>query len=169
MHVGILVSEGGGHSPDKWAVLSSEMIFRIDPVVDGDRLIAARRLQNDIAAALSPIFDAHQKEERDCLAKDGDAHLMHDHDARDRAAKAIDAIAAVAKKTPWEKHWADLDVRFAAMTEIMSHLATAAKEERMLYSDVAPSQESTDWKEALMRGDPAIQQAVSPVPSVVEA
>lgn len=166
MKFGVLSTDGGTHPPEKWAVLASELLFQIDEKVDGARLIQAKTLQNSIAVALLPFFSKHRDDEIAALDLDGDGQLDNDHDATDRAETAINAVVKLAKGSPWAEHWADPLVQTTARQEMAGYLATVAKEERMEYCDKAESGYSTEWKERLMGGDPAVLALVAPTASV---
>ena len=126
----ILITNGGAHPPEKWAVATAEIIFPTDNVRDSNRLLQAKKLQFAIADALVPHHTDVQTAEKGKLATLGDAHLDTPHDPLEAAQKALADIVALAKGTPWELHFADAAVQAEIVQEIGNHFATAEHIER---------------------------------------
>lgn len=99
---GILVSSNGGHSADQWAVVVGEHIFPVSPAVEGDRLMAARRVQNAIVEALAPHFQAEITREQANLASSGSARLEAGYDSEGATDAAYASVCVCLAGTPWE-------------------------------------------------------------------
>lgn len=142
---GVLVTNGGPHPADKWAVATAEHIFPIDPSVVGDRFLAAKKLQLAIAVALEPHHEGVQEAERAKLAAAGDDHLQTPHDPLAAAEAALAEIQAAAAGTPWEAHFADAEVQRVVIQEVGNHFATAEHIERQWHCHRNPSDAAKAW------------------------
>ena len=130
-----LVTNGGPHSPETWAVATAESIFVIGPDVEGARLFQAKRLQMQIAEVLVTHHKTIQDAERAALQGDKAARIgiAYEADAAEAKAEADQIIAAmqdVLKGTPWEEQYKNPDVMQAAQTVIASHIMTLKDIER---------------------------------------
>lgn len=130
---GVLITNGGPHSPEKWAVATAEMIVPIAPEMSGDRLLAAKELQVAIIKVLVPHHAKVQQVEKAALAKLGDERLDAPHDEDIDPTAAIEAIQAAAEGTPWEDHFLKPEVIDAIGHIIASHFATASDIERQYH------------------------------------
>ena len=144
MQSGVLITNGGPHSPEKWAVATAEIIFDINPAMASDRLLQAKRLQLAIVEALIPhhagVMDrerghmAGDKKQRN-LRKSDDLHTDHQKEAGAEADEAIAAIQAAAKGTPWEGHCSEPERVAAWRNIIASHFMTSKHIEHCWHSD----------------------------------
>ena len=134
----VLKTDGGPHSPEKWAVATAEHICPIDDKVDGDRLLAAKKLQTAIAEALMPHHDKVQATERGHLHAKGDDHFDNPLDPTQHLDEAMAAIIGAAKGTPWEAHFSQADVQAAIRHEVGTHFASAMDIERQIHADKHP-------------------------------
>lgn len=99
----VLITNHGPHSPEKWADATASMIFPVDPNVEGDRLLAARRVQMKITEALVPHHEKMQSREREHLGGDGDKRMFAPYDGKDHADEAMSGVIDALKGTPWEE------------------------------------------------------------------
>lgn len=137
---GILITDGGPHSAEKWAVATSERIFDITKVA-GERVIAAKKLQNTIAESMVRHHAEAQTREQAHLSTPESAKVrlaapyVADRDEATReAAEVIVDVQAAAKGSPWEAHWADPAVVAAASHIIAGDLMTVKDIERQWHS-----------------------------------
>ena len=138
---GVLITHGGPHSAEKWAMATAERIFDITKVA-GERVIAARKLQMALAESIISHHDGAQTRERAHLeqAETAEARKNREYtEERDEAlAEAVLVIADVQKAavgTPWEDHWKDSEVVAAATTIIASDLMSIKHIERSWHTD----------------------------------
>lgn len=130
-----LVTNGGPHSPETWAVATAESVFVIGPDVEGARLFQAKRLQMQIAEVLVAHHKSIQETERAALQSDKAARIgiAYEADAAEAKAEADEIIAAiqtVLKDSPWEAQYSNPDTMQAAQTVIASHIMTLKDIER---------------------------------------
>lgn len=135
----ILITNGGTHSPEKWADTTAEHIFQVGSAVAGDRLIAAKKFQIQIAEILMPHHDAVQTDAKASLAANAQAHMTKAYDPLAKAEQATAEIVAAAKGTPWEDHFAKPEVQQVMVQEIGNHFATAEHIERSWHADRNPN------------------------------
>jgi len=133
-----LVTNGGPHTPETWAVATAEEVFVIAPNMDGDRFMQAKRLQMQIAETLVDFHRSAQQTERDELAANKDFRLALPLEddialAKSEADEMIVAIQTALKGSPWEEQYNDPDVVQAAQTVIASHLMTLKDIERQYH------------------------------------
>jgi hypothetical protein len=138
---GILITDGGPHSAEKWAVATSERIFDITKVA-GERVIAAKKLQNVIAESMVRHHAEAQAREQTHLAVPETAaarkNLEYTVDRDEALRETAEVIADVQKAaagTPWAAHWADPEVIKAATQIISSDLMTVKDIERRWHTD----------------------------------
>ena len=142
----IMITNGGSHPPEKWAMVTAERIFDIGGSVAGDRLIQAQKLQLAIAEVLMPHHEKIQSTERTKLDEDS-KHLLAPTDATDYLDDIMDDIVKVSKGTPWQDHFKRPEVQDAARRIIMADIATVQHVERMWHADHHPdSPESQTYK-----------------------
>lgn len=147
----IMVTDGGTHSAEKWAAVTAAVLV---PLADlsGDKVLAAQRLQLDVADVLVKHYGDHQDGERKALDDLGADHLSTDHDSSECADAALAEILPLCGKSPWADHFAEPVVQAEMRSTLMAHLATAAKEERMHHADLSDDPAAKAWKEALIEG-----------------
>jgi hypothetical protein len=136
----ILVTNGGAHPPEKWAMTTAEQIFDIGTGVAGDRLIQAQKFQLIIAEALMPHYEKAQTAERSKLAEDSN-YIFAAPDGAAYADEAVKAIVAASQNTPWQAHFAKADVQEAARIVIADHFHTSQHSERLWFADRHPENE----------------------------
>lgn len=149
-----LITNGGPHPADKWAVATAEIIFDTSSMPSSDRLLDAKKLQLQIVEALLPHHEGAQERERGHLAggrhEARTAHLAEVNDGGAEAlAEADEAIAAIQaiksdltikvddKDVPWAD-WARLPERVEAWRNIIaSHFMSAKHIEHSWHKDRA--------------------------------
>lgn len=134
----VLVTNGGPHPPESWAIATAQHIAPIDEELqktDGARHLAALKLQAAIADALVPHHANVQAHEKSSLASLGDAHLSSELGASDCVDEAVVAVQQAAKGTPWEAHFQEPEVIAAIHHEIHVHFRTAQQIERQWHCD----------------------------------
>jgi len=105
MRIGVIKTDGGEHSAETLAAACASDIVSIDAAtMSTPRMLAARRLETAVIAALVPHHEAAQDATKAELAADPKAHFERTdlHDPGDWPAKALADIQAAAKGTEWE-------------------------------------------------------------------
>jgi hypothetical protein len=134
----LLITNGGTHPPEKWALTTAEMIFPVaDSALVGDHLIAAQRFQLDLAEALVPHHAAVASMEKDKLASVDD-HSATSYELAEHPADVVKHVSQLAKGTPWEAHFADPEVLKAVLDVVQDHFASSLHVERLFYADNHP-------------------------------
>lgn len=101
---GVLITDGGPHSPSKWAEATASHIVSIANHVSGTTRGAAIKLQ----AAIIDILEGHhtsvQHGERQKIADVGHNRINHVYDVAEHVniPEIINEIVAAAVGTPWE-------------------------------------------------------------------
>lgn len=140
--VGVMVTNGGPHSAEKWALVTGEMIFPIDQVTHGDRLILARKTQIEIIEALEGHHRGNIEDER---AKMSDDRLDADYEPDDAADQALEEIAEIVARTPWAEKSKDPAWRKAVGDILRSHFATAQNVERQWHCRSSGTPRAKAW------------------------
>lgn len=130
MQTNILITNGGPHSPEKWALATAASIMPINPDMDGERLLAAQKLQTTVAEALVAHHADAQSHERAMLEAKGDARLAEEIEVEDRVAEALKGVRDAAKGTFWEAHVLSADAQAEMDKVLTSHFATVHQIER---------------------------------------
>lgn len=126
----VLVTDNGSHSPEKWAMLSAEVIFPLDGVEGAERVFLARQTQLSIAQAFLKPYADIQDAEWDGLVSDPKTGLEAPLDPVAEAEAALVGVLQVVAGTPWEAHFARPEVQAAVLSEVASHIATIKQIER---------------------------------------
>ena len=137
----ILVTNGGAHPPEKWAMTTAEQLFDIGTGVAGDRLIQAQKFQLTIAEILMPHHEKVQTAERSKLAADA-SYLDAPFDGDNYADDVVKDVVNAAKNTPWQAHFSDSGVQAAARHVIVDHFHTSQHAERLWFADRHPDSEA---------------------------
>ena len=133
----VLITNGGSHTPDNWAIATAEQIVQIDPAMAGDRLLAAEKLKLSFAEALAPHHAKVQQDERERLAKDSQ-HILSAYDAENYLDDCLKDLTKAAQGTPWQAHFADSGVQRAVREVLLNHLQTSQNGERHWHADNNP-------------------------------
>lgn len=135
MKARVLTTDGGPHSPMKWALATAEHITPFNDDASPEDQLAALKLRAAIVEALVPHHHANQKHERNHLAEHGSDHLANPIDVSPDA--AVTAVVEAAKGTRWEAQFvANAPV---LRQEIGNHFATAHEIERQWHCDRNPT------------------------------
>lgn len=135
----LLITNGGSHTPEKWAVATAEVIFDINLQMDGDRLLQAKKLQVAIAEALMSHHSGVQEREKSAprLEQSNEDNIT---ESLSEAEEAYADIKKAALGTPWEVHFDDPDRAAAIKSTVASHFMTAKNIERQYYCKRNPSE-----------------------------
>jgi hypothetical protein len=139
MQPGFLITDGGPHPSEKWAIATAGQIIQIAADAKGVQAIEGRKLELKIIDVLEGHHDEVQKKERAQLAgKGADKRAAADVDPfeHDIEAKMKD-ICAAAKGTPFEAHFGMPETQKHIMEVLASHFATSMSIERSWYRDRA--------------------------------
>jgi len=135
----ILVTNGGPHEPESWAVATADMIFDTDGLQDGARRIAALEVKARLAKALTAHHAKVRDDERAALKSISEQRLTAPHVVEAYLDAAIADIVQAAQGSPWEGHWNKPETREAAKEVLRDHFTTAQHVERLWYSDPSPT------------------------------
>lgn len=152
MQVGILITNGGPHTADKWALTTTSQIMQAVFSASAAETAAARKFENALLDILSPHHDKVQKHERGKIEEHGMDRLSHAIDPRPHCDAVVAEIAAAAAKAdpvvvpdpdrPGEMktidlgaHFAKADVQAALAGLIGAHFASSMDIERSWHAD----------------------------------
>lgn len=142
----ILVTNGGKHSADKWAMTTAEMIFPLDnPDLVGERLIAAQKFQTQIAEILSPHHALAMEHEGTRLQADPE-HFQQPLDANAYLDNIIGDIQNAAKGTPWAAHFLSTEVISIVREIVENHIHTVQHTERLWHAAHNPSEHGDSYR-----------------------
>lgn len=147
----IMITNGGAHPPEKWAMVTAERIFDIGGTVAGDRLIQAQKLQLAIAEVLMPHHEKVQSTERIKLDEDRQ-HILSPLNTEDYLDNIMNDIVKVSKGTPWQDHFTRPEVQVAARRVITNDIATVQHVERLWHADHHPDSAESKTYHEMFRG-----------------
>ena len=147
----IMITNGGAHPPEKWAMVTAERIFDIGGTVAGARLIRAQKLQLAIAEALMPHHEKIQSTERRKLDEDI-KNMLTPTDPTDYLDSIMNDIVKVSKGTPWQDHFQRPEVQEAARRIITNDIATVQHVERSWHADHHPDSAESKTYHEMFRG-----------------
>lgn len=134
-----MVTNGGPHPAEKWAVVTGEQIFPISDTVDGDRLILAKKTQLAVIEALTDHHAGVQTSEKGHLSARGADRLREEPAHHSDADAALDAVIAALAGTPWEEKTKDTEWQSFVHGIIAQHFATSIDIERQWHCRRNPS------------------------------
>ena len=152
----VLITDGGDHTPEKWALATAQMLAPVD--LNAPNARAALDLQAKLADILGPHHKRVQDGERASLQANGDDHLASDYTAPDHAEAAFEDVAAAFRavdpglKRPGDgKAWATFpdDPEWAAAVKALlaSHFTTSQVNARFWHCDrPGASEAAIAWK-----------------------
>ena len=111
MQVGFLITNGGTHSPEKWAATSCEQIIKIAADAAGEQAIEGRRLELKLLDILEGHYAIVQSEEKEGLSKWGEDRYATPIDVKDRVDAAWNDILQASKGSLFEKHFMQENVQ----------------------------------------------------------
>jgi hypothetical protein len=106
MQLGILVTDHGKHSVEKWAAHTASHIIQIASNAAGVQAIEARKLELKIIDVLEEHHGAVMEHEQGKLAEHGIERHDHPHEPEHFADEALLKILAAADGTRFEEHFA---------------------------------------------------------------
>jgi hypothetical protein len=128
--VGILVTSGGSHPPEKWAAASAGQIIQIAAEAAGEQAIEGRRLELKMLDILERHHGLVQDEEKQGLEKFGVDRYSHPIDVKERVDSAFDEILAASKGTIFEKHFMQENVQEHVKEVLRKDMTTEVEIER---------------------------------------
>lgn len=140
MNVTALVSEGGNHSPEQWAHVTTQAIIQIEPQIDAALHQQAHALIESVDNTLAAFY-------RVVIGKEAEALKMY-FDRSDTplaiavgglAESALTVIQELVEATPWRAKALNAEWALAALSTIASHFASAAHVERLVFADNNPT------------------------------
>jgi hypothetical protein len=104
MEIGVMVTNGGPHSAEKWAETTASHIVTIADSIAGEKRGSAIKLQAAVIDILTGHHTTVQHGERDKIKKHGNARLQHDMTPNDHVSvdSVIADIIAAGQGTPWQ-------------------------------------------------------------------
>jgi hypothetical protein len=146
MQVGFMITNNGGHPPEKWADMTTETILGL--LVDGnpedgsEQAVAARRAKRELGLKLFDIFAFHHKR----VMTEEVAHLRNNAKSRIKAAAekgldpsphmtVMDEVFAALAATPWSQHFEKPEVQQALRNIIGQHTADVMHHEHRYHAD----------------------------------
>lgn len=135
MKLGVLITDGGPHPPDKWAEVTADQIIQISESAEAGKLAEARAFRDKIVKALTPHHGKVQHHERGQLKAHGDKHFASELNPLPFIEEALAEIVAAAKGLSFEAHFAKPETLKYVGDVLASHFATAQHIERAWASD----------------------------------
>lgn len=130
---GVLITDGGPHPADKWAVATARQItglIVIEASAPAGASIAKQELEVAVMKILHAAHNAVQSEERAHIAELGDERLSHPLDPGAAVDGATKAILAAAKGTMFGAHFEKPDVAAVVNAIVGKDFATSMDIER---------------------------------------
>lgn len=136
MQVGIMKTDGGPHSAEKWAVVTAGQILQVASDSESLQAIEGRRLELKIIDILVDHHTEVQTEERGKLAEHGCGRLGHELDCEcHNLDDKVEQIANAAKGTAFEAHFAKPETKAYIRNVLGQHFATSMDIERSYHAD----------------------------------
>jgi hypothetical protein len=131
-----MVTNGGTHPPEKWALETAEHLVSIGPDVDGPTLMAATRVKMNIANALVESYADIQTTEKSKLASDPDAtHASPLGVPDDHLNVIVGKIKEQLANSPWSDMAQDEDAHTLIANHVHGHLMEQQAIERSWHLD----------------------------------
>ena len=130
MMVGIMVTNNGTHSPEKWAATSSNQIINIAADAAGEQALEGRRLELKLLDILEKHHSVVQSEEKRGLEKFGVDRYEHSINVWDHVNEAFDEILAASKGTQFESHFMKEEVQEHVKEVLRKDFTTEVEIER---------------------------------------
>ncbi len=141
MSTGILVTNGGPHSADRWAEATASHIVDIADHIAGEKRGAAIRLQAAIIDILTTHHTTVQVGERNVLQNVGHSRLCAPLNPIDHVSidQIVSEIIAAANGTPWAAEFNDPEAAIHLRAVLHQHFATSMHIERSWHADRNPN------------------------------
>ena len=155
MSVGILITNGGTHPPEKWAAITANDICNLIQIEDTAPASATIDKEELRVRLLRLLFDLHgnvQGAERDALAYDI-GRLSNKIDPTPHLEYAVSCVSDAAKGTLFEDHFKKPTTQVWLHNVIGQHFADEMHIERLHFADKNPDhEESVAYKAAYYGG-----------------
>lgn len=138
MRVGVMVTEGGPHSPDTWAEATADQIIDISADAPDTKLAEARMFREKLVEILSGHHQLVQEQERGQIDEQGHARLIHDLDVSECVDAPAAEIVETARGLSFESHFAKPETQAYLRQVLGSHFATSMHIERSWHADRHP-------------------------------
>jgi hypothetical protein len=146
MQVGILTTDGGPHSADKWALATTGQILQAVFSTAASETAAARKFEIALLDILAPHHEKVQTHERGKIAEHGMDRLGHPIDPREHCDEVVAAIVAAGHAAgsvvnaegvtiDLGAHFDKPDVQAALAGLVGAHFASAMDIERSWHAD----------------------------------
>jgi hypothetical protein len=146
MQVGILTTDGGPHSADKWALTTTGQILQAVFSTAASETAAARKFEIALLDILAPHHEKVQTHERGKIAEHGMYRLGHPVDPREHCGAVVAEIVAAAhaagsvtdakgEEIDLGAHFDKPEVQAALAGLIGAHFASAMDIERSWHAD----------------------------------
>jgi hypothetical protein len=130
MQLGILVTDNGKHSAEKWAVHTASSIIQIAASAAGVQAIEARKLELNVLNILEVRHKEAMDYERAELEKDGIARQAQPCDPEAFADTALAEIVAASQGTRFEEHFKNPETVLHIARVLHEHFAASMTIER---------------------------------------
>jgi hypothetical protein len=130
MQLGILVTDHGKHSAEKWAVHTASHIIQIASSAAGVQAFEGRKLELKVIDILEGNHQAVMDHEQVKLKEHGVARHAQEYDPEEFVDTALDAIVAAAKGTRFEEHFANHETVEHISRVLHEHFAASMDIER---------------------------------------
>lgn len=130
MQLGILVTDHGKHSAEKWAAHTAGHIIQIATTAAGAQAIEGRKLELQIIEILEKHHSDVMAHEQKCLAEDGVDRHDEPHEPEAFADGGLADIVAAAAGTQFESHFADPETVLHIAKVLHEHFAASMDIER---------------------------------------
>jgi hypothetical protein len=138
MQMGIMITNGGTHPPEKWAAMTASQIIQVSSTAVGAAAAVGRRLELKILDILEEAHARVQGIEKNALGNIGIDYLAGPLDPREHVEAPLQAIVEAAKGTPHEAHFALETTKDYLRKVLAQHFGTAMHIERSTYADGMP-------------------------------
>lgn len=138
MQVGIMITNGGTHPPEKWAAMTVSQIISISKTATGEAATLARKLE---LRFLDILEDAHrevQNAEKTALNAVGIDHLRTALNPVPYVEPALDKIVAAAEGTAHEVHFKTDEIKNYLRKTLAQHFGNVMHIERLAIADTQP-------------------------------
>lgn len=141
MQVGVMITNGGKHTPMTWALATVRELIQINPQTTDPNLLAAKEFECEVIRILEQAHDENMKHERTRLDEEGCERLVaafYEPDISPRADRTLEKIVMRAASTPFVDHFAREDVRTRTRRVLIQHFINARHMERGWFADANP-------------------------------
>jgi hypothetical protein len=134
MQFGLLITDHGKHSDEKFAIATASELIQIAATAEGKQAIDARRLENDIIDVLTGHFAKVSKDEVSGLDSNAAEHMVSRLDPLPHMEGILDKVLTVCKASAFKEWFERGDVKQLMFDKIASWTATAIHMHRDWFS-----------------------------------